>query len=234
MDLNHNQLNQIPPNQIPPNKQDFDCKKFWQDVENYLSSTKNFAEFIEKTRASLPKDITLLFDTKINGLLFAENYVELIFSPQYSHKNIAFVYELINRQPKILRKIMPAFAFEQAKKTPRTPKIYATYGQMQSPYFEKQIDALILYTNLPLSRLIERVNEEILLLLTFQVEPKSKMNKKITYYEPYDAIKVISRPLVCCQICQRISLRLPPKEKSKWQKSKKYYCTYQCEQKAKR
>ena len=109
----------------------------------------------------MPKDITLLFDTKINGLLFAENYVELIFSPQYSHKNIAFVYELINRQPKILRKIMPAFAFEQAKKTPRTPKIYATYGQMQSPYFEKQIDALILYTNLPLSRLIERVNEEI-------------------------------------------------------------------------
>lgn len=209
----------------------FDCKKFWQSVENYLSSNKNFGEFISKVQNDLPPDIRLTYDTKINGLLEAENYAELIFSPQYSHKNIAFVYDLIDQQPKILRKILPAFAFEQAKKTPRTPKVYATYGQMQSPYFGRQIDSLIFYTNLPLSRLIDRVDEAVLLLLTFQVEPKSKMNKDTFYYEPYDTIKVITRPLICCHVCQRISLRLPPKEKIKWQKNKKYYCTKQCRQK---
>lgn len=211
---------------------------FWESVEKLLMSCRIFSDFMESIRKLLPDYIDVTFSQKINSVIQTDsNYVELIFSPQYSHKNINFVFDLINTQPEILRQVIPAFAFRRVKRIPSTPGIYATYAQMESPYFKKLVDSLIFFTNFSTKKLIKFVDEAVLLLLTFQIQRKSQMKKDENYFEPLDTIKVITKHLICCNICGRLSLRLPLKEKEKWlrtlniqsQKQKKYHCTRQCE-----
>lgn len=213
-----------------------DCKKFWQQAEYLFFNAKEFPKFIADCQAMLPQKILLTYDTKINSILTTDqNYIELIFSPLCSHEFVELVYEIIESQPIILRQIIPAFAFSQAKKTPRSPKIFAEFCHMQSPFFQKKIDAIKLYSNLKLEELVDYIDEVVLLFLVYQILPKKDMTStksnlpidaSTSYFEPTDAIKVLTKPLVCCNICGRLSLRVPKSHMKN--KSKKYYCTKTC------
>jgi hypothetical protein len=67
---------------------------FWQHVENLLMSCEKFSDFMESIRKLLPDYIGVTFSQKINSVIQTDsNYVELIFSPQYSHKNIRLEVE---------------------------------------------------------------------------------------------------------------------------------------------
>ncbi len=211
----------------------FDTKHFWQQFEKHLSDSANFHIFVEKIKRLLPKTIVLTWTQKINSILTADdNYVELILSPNFSHKEITLIQKIMDTQPKILRKVIPVFAFQVADKTPRTPKIYATYCEFYSPLLDKKIDGLTFYSNLKLEKLIKYIDEAVLLYLTFNIKTKSAMGEKeqpqtqpqtqTFYYEPYHAIQVVTKPLICCNICGRLSLRCP--------KPIKKYCTDRCRQ----